>query len=367
MSDQMKQELIVPISVALEQIGADELHRKGITGKGVRVAVLDTGVDATHPMLRDAVVGVANFTPYPSRTNNDGQGHGTWCAAAIAGRPVLYKGQYGEHTLMGVAPEAEILDVKVLGDDGGGSMSDVIKGIEWAVKNGATILSMSLGSLVDGAGIDPVSRFVNEVTRKYGVICVVAAGNSFGNFLVGSPGGALEALTVGSVALRSPTFGTVATFSSKGPTTDGRIKPNIACFGGNMGPVGEKILTATSGKAAEETGERYSGMMGTSMATPIVAGGLALLQQAGAPMERKYVESLLAQSAKMPHPPDVWTGWGIFNVAKAHTLIGTQLLPLQRVQNVQNLFAKPLAGPASKIYSLFNNEQKSNGIPRLPL
>jgi hypothetical protein len=103
------------------------------------------------------------------------------------------------------------------------------------------------------------------------------------------------------------------------------------------------------------------------MATPIVAGGLALLKQAGCPMDRKYLESLLAQSASMPHPADVWTGWGVFNVNKAFNLIGSQLIPFQRAQNLQNVITKPLSKPAARLYQMFNKEQQSNSIPRLPL
>ncbi len=345
-----KEDIIIPISDSAQFIGATDLHDIGITGKGIKVAVVDTGCNKNHPLLEGAIktqVNIAKKNGAEKADINDGNGHGTHVGTTIGGRDrIIYSKRLGKNIRMhGVAPECEIIAIKVLDDEGSGQTSWVIEGMEAAVELGADIINMSLGSVFDGAGLSPDSRVVDEIVFNHNILCAVAAGNSFSNLSIGSPGGARGALTVGSVAIVTPLPNIVSTFSSKGTTTDGRVKPDISAPGGNLVNIKEAIYAGTSGSMAKESGEDYIGIMGTSMATPHIAGCLALLLQAGMKRDRYIVEDLLGNTATMQHPKDVYTGWGTINVKKAYDYLisNKALIPISTLSKAMDTTLKPFA------------------------
>ncbi|SEQ21948.1 S8 family peptidase [Lentzea albida] len=245
------------------QINAPAAYEAGFTGKGVTVAVLDTGVDNTHPDLADREIGERNFTSSPD--NVDRYGHGTHVASIVAGTGAKSGGKY-----RGVAPDAQILDVKVLGDNGSGQDSGIIAGMEWAVEQGAQIINMSLGGY-DTPAVEPLEEAVNRLSAEKGTLFVVAAGNSGPNArTVGSPGSADAALTVGAVDHDDK----IAEFSSRGPTQAGTLKPDLTAPG-----VGIVAALHSAGRIGPPVAEGYTSLDGTSMATPHVAGAAALLRQ----------------------------------------------------------------------------------------
>ncbi len=345
-----KTDINIPISDVAQFIGATELHDEEIMGKGIKVAVVDTGVNKNHPLLEGAVINQINIAKKNGAENadiNDGNGHGTHVATTIGGRDrTIYSKLFEKEIRMhGVAPECEIIGIKVLDDEGSGQTSWVIEGMEAAVEAGADVINMSLGSMWDGAGLTPDSKVVDEIVFNRHILCAIAAGNSFANLAIGSPGGSHGAFTVGSNAMRTPSPGIVSTFSSKGTTTDGRVKPDISAPGGNMMNIKETIYAGTSGVLAEESGEDYIGIMGTSMATPSVAGCLALLLQAGMKRDRYAAEDLIGNTAKFQHPKDIYTGWGMIDVKKAYNyLIGNKrIIPISSVSRVIDIPLRPFA------------------------
>lgn len=273
--------------------------------------------------------------------------HNTHVATTIGGRDRTVFSKLLEKTIRihGVAPECEIIGIKVLDDEGSGQTSWVIEGMEAAVEAGADVINMSLGSMWDGGGMTPDSKVVDEIVYNHNILCAIAAGNSFANLAIGSPGGSHGAITVGSNAMITPSAGIVSTFSSKGTTTDGRVKPDISAPGGNMLNIKETIYAGTSGMMAEEAGDDYIGIMGTSMATPHVAGCLALLLQSGMKRDRYIAEDLIGNTAKFNHPKDIYTGWGMINVKKAYDyLVGNKnIAPISVVSRVIDIPLKPLA------------------------
>lgn len=345
-----KEDIHIPISDSSQFIGATDLHDEEITGKGIKVAVIDTGVNKYHPLLEGAVIkqiNIAGKNGAEFADINDGNGHGTHVATTIGGRDRTIYSKLLEKTIRihGVAPEVEIIGIKVLDDEGSGQTSWVIEGIEAAVDAGADIINMSLGSMWDGGGMTPDSKVVDEIVYNHNILCAIAAGNSFANLAIGSPGGSHGAITVGSNAMITPSAGIVSTFSSKGTTTDGRVKPDISAPGGNMLNIKETIYAGTSGMMAEEAGDDYIGIMGTSMATPHVAGCLALLLQSGMKRDRYIAEDLIGNTAKFNHPKDIYTGWGMINVKKAYDyLVGNKsIAPISTVSRVIDIPLRPLA------------------------
>lgn len=275
------------------QIGADELwtladdHGASLTGEGIVVAVIDTGVDYTHPDLGGGfgpsykVIGGYDFYNHDSNPMDD-NGHGTHVAGTIAANGVI----------RGVAPGASILAYKTLSPDGQGSMSDVIAAIDRAMdpdmdgdtSDQADIISMSLGG--QGDADDPVCIAVRNAVEA-GIVVVVAAGNegpSMGS--VASPGLAYEAITVGAVN----DTGALASFSSRGTMPDMIIKPEISAPGVDI-----YSTVSTSGPLSSPTG--YLSASGTSMATPHVSGGAALLLQLHPDWTPDQVKSALITSA----------------------------------------------------------------------
>lgn len=277
--------------------GATDAHRAGLDGSGVKVAVLDTGVDADHPDLAGRIAGTKVFVNVQDST--DRTGHGTHTASTIAGTGAASHGRYA-----GMAPGADLLIGKVLGDDGSGSLSGIVAGMEWAVDQGAKVVSMSLGS--DGAtscsGPD-----VEAVQRLGGkALFVIAAGNASLHGTVSTPGCSPSALTVGAIDRDDRT----ASFSSRGPSVDGiSAKPDIASQGVD-------VVAARAGGRGEQA---YQSMSGTSMATPHVAGGAALLLQQHPELTPAQLKALLTASAASTDAPVLDQGSGPLDVARAIT------------------------------------------------
>ncbi|MEV7990986.1 S8 family serine peptidase [Streptomyces sp. NPDC086077] len=246
------------------QINAPAAWAAGYHGEGVKVAVLDTGADQTHPDLAGRVSEAEDFSG--SGSTKDHFGHGTHVAATAAG-----SGAASDGLRKGVAPGADLLVGKVLGDDGYGTESQVVAGMEWAAARGARVINMSLGADMQTDGTDPMSLAVNEISRSSGALFVVAAGNSGGQgeMTVGSPGAADAALTVGAVDRDD----SLASFSSRGPRVgDKAVKPDITAPG--VGIVAARAAGTTMGAPIDD---HYVAADGTSMATPHVAGAAALL------------------------------------------------------------------------------------------
>nr|WP_199888945.1 S8 family serine peptidase [Streptomyces badius] len=180
---------------SVPQVRAPEAWAAGFDGKGTKVAVLDTGIDADHPDVKDRLVGARSFVP--GEEVDDKHGHGTHVASTIAG-----SGAGSDGANKGVAPAAALLVGKVLSDEGSGADSGIIEAMEWAKAEGADIVSMSLGSPVPDDGTDPMSQAVNSLSADGGPLFVIAAGNAYGAGTIGSPGSAEQALTVAAVDKR---------------------------------------------------------------------------------------------------------------------------------------------------------------------
>ncbi|MEC8576876.1 MAG: S8 family peptidase [Candidatus Thermoplasmatota archaeon] len=273
-------------------------QQTGYTGEGVTVAVIDTGIDSLHVGLDDLdddnsthdpkVIAFYDPVNNPDKTNGteiqayDDQGHGTHCAGTVAGTGAPTY----EHP--GMAPQANLVGVKVLDAGGSGSFAVVMAGMQWTVENrykfNIRAASMSLG----GPGPiewtsdeeDSVNRYANEMVRA-GISMLIAAGNSAAPGTIGTPGGAEDVITVG--ALNKNTA--IAEYSSEGPTEEGRVKPNVAF-------VGSDVMSAQ-----HNSGDGYVAFSGTSMATPGVAGTVALMLQANPDLSPFDVRNILQETA----------------------------------------------------------------------
>lgn len=247
-----------------------------VDGTGVLVAVLDTGVDSKALGLGNSkVVYRQDFTTPPvdgscSDGNNlDPFGHGTHVASIIAGAP-----DARDPDIVGVAPGASIVDLRVLNCAGSGDMSQVAQALQWILDNQATypikVVNLSLGANDEQKdGRDPVSILVNRLVA-HGVFVAIAAGNNgTAAGALTAPGTAEFATTVAAATVNK--YGKyLAPFSSIGPTSDGRVGIDLTAPGGGIRAA---LTTAKTNGGYEQT------MSGTSMATPYVAGTAALLIQ----------------------------------------------------------------------------------------
>lgn len=267
----------------------------------VVICVLDTGIHIGHVDLDGGkVIGWKDVinnrtTPY------DDHGHGTHCASIAAGT-----GE-GNSTYKGVAPGAALVGVKVLNSAGSGTTTGIISGIDWMIANKATfgirIGSMSLGSSGSSDGTDSLSVAVNKAVDN-GIIMCVAAGNSGpARYTIGSPAAAAKAITVGALYDPGEKGWAMAEFSSRGPTADGRIKPDICTPGRN--------ITA----AKHNTTSSYTTMSGTSMACPFMAGTIALMLDANYSLTDTGVKNIIYASGNNkdggPTGMDIDYGYGI--------------------------------------------------------
>lgn len=248
-------------------------------------AVIDTGIDPNHLDLNDGKV--IAFKDYVGGKTNpyDDNGHGTHVAATIAGDGEAGAGGVNR----GVAPGAALVGVKVLDVNGSGSMANVTAAIDWVVTNKATYgieaINLSLSTSGCSNGSDATSQAVNNASAA-GIVVVVAAGNAGpGTCTIASPGAAQNAITVGAMADLGVGGFSLANFSSRGPTADNRIKPDV------VGP-GVGITSADAG-----TTNGYLTYSGTSMATPFVVGTALLMRDISSGLTPQQVKTAITSSA----------------------------------------------------------------------
>ena len=270
----------------------------GYTGKGSVVSIIDTGIASKHVGLDDLddynstndpkVIAFYDAVNSPDLTNGteveayDDQGHGTHCAGITAGTGAP------TYQFVGVAPQAQLVGVKVLDEGGSGSFATVMAGMEWTVDKrhefNIRAASMSLGGfgLIEWTSSEEesVNRMANKMVRS-GVALFIAAGNSAISATIGTPGSAEDVITVG--ALDKDTA--IASYSSQGPTEEGRIKPNLAFVGSSV-------------NAPEaNSGDGYVAYSGTSMATPGAAGLAALMYQANPDLSPFDIRNIMQETS----------------------------------------------------------------------
>lgn len=267
---------------SVPQIGGPAAWARGVDGKGVKIAVLDSGIDATHPDFAGRIGASMDFTG--SGDTVDQSGHGTHVASIAAGTGAASGGRY-----RGVAPAADLVIGKVLNADDAGYESWIIDGMEWAASSGADVVNLSLGGPVT-KGDDPMSQALDALSAQYHTTFVVAAGNTGpdepGTDDVTSPGAAAAALTVGAVTKADHLWAG----SRGGLMGDAYIKPDIAAPGAS--------ITAAQAAGTGPEGSSYTTKTGTSMATPHVTGSVALIAQQHPDWGPEQLKAALTSTAK---------------------------------------------------------------------
>jgi len=272
----------------VQAVGADKSR---YSGKGVRIAILDTGLDLKHPDFAGRQIASRSFIE--GQTAQDGNGHGTHCAGIAAGsaRP-------GSGARYGVAGDARLHIGKVLSDEGSGGDGAVLEGIDWAISKGCQIISMSLGSPVQPR--QAYSRVFEEVARRAlaaGSVIIAAAGNDSNR---------PDDIAPVSHPANCPSIMAVAALDNSlavAPFSSGGIEPD----GGevNIAAPGVDILSSWPAP------EHYNRISGTSMATPFVAGVAALHAQADKRMRGEALLAVLTQTSRPLDAPLRDVGAGI--------------------------------------------------------
>ena len=286
------------LDIAAPTMDAYFPHDKGYNGEGITVAVIDTGVaphsDLTRPTNR--IIGFKDMVNDKSEPYDD-NGHGTHVAGIIAASGYSSRGKY-----IGIAPKANILGIKALDKAGGGNISDIIDAISYIVatkdKYNTKIINLSLGTPANNScDKDPLCKAV-DMAIKAGLIVVVAAGNSGpekGTIL--SPGINKNVITVGATDDKrtiDPSDDTIAPFSSRGPTLEGLMKPDILAPGANIKSLSNTKL------------DGYTSLSGTSMATPLVSGSVALLLNKYKDISPQDVKNkLIKSSIALSNSPEI--------------------------------------------------------------
>jgi serine protease AprX len=312
-------------SIYPQAVGANTLWNSAsnLQGQGIGVAVVDSGVEATHPDLQGRVTAQVTFMP-TSKDVSDTYGHGTHVAGIIAGDGTASGGRY-----VGIAPKANVINVKVSDDQGASTASSVVAGLQWVLENkdryNIRVVNLSLNSSVEESyNVDPLDAAV-EVLWFNKIVVVVASGNTGRNSLF-PPANDPFVITVGAVdnkATVATKDDTLANFSSSAKTENHITKPDLSAPGVDLISTFSSSATKTASKHPDHKATGFPGsqyyfrMSGTSMSAPVVSGAVALLLQDEpnlTPDQVKY--RLTSTAARLPGKAD---GAGQLNVYAAVT------------------------------------------------
>ncbi len=295
------------LDVAMPATGAAQVHQAGVTGKGVVVAVIDTGIaphdDLMKPQPR--IVGWHDLVNGKSEPYDD-EGHGTHVAGIIAGN-----GRESGGKFTGVAPEALLVGVKALDAQGSGPISRVIAGIQWVVEHKEEyrikVINLSLGAPPEeGYRTDPASKAVNAAWQAGLLVCVAAGNAGPRQRTITTPGISPRVITVGSINDQGTVprdDDVINDFSSRGPTIDRLAKPDLVAPGADI--------------TSLKPGGGYAAQTGTSMATPMVSGAAALLWEKNPGLSPNRLRNLLVSTAEDRGYNKLIQGAGYLNVATA--------------------------------------------------
>jgi serine protease AprX len=298
----------------------------GYLGQGVGVAIVDTGISLHKDFIEggNRVIAFEDFINGRKEPYDD-NGHGTHVAGIIGGNGYSSKGKYA-----GIAPACNFVAVKVLDHRGDGNISDVLAGLQWIIDNrkkyNIRIVNISVGTAAKDS-LDENSLLVQGVNAVWdsGIVVVVAAGNNGpGPMSISTPGISRKVITVGSsddnVAVE--VFGTRAKdYSGRGPTPYCIKKPDIVAPGSNIIScnISRYIIRGKNGSVRfniSDTPMMYTIKSGTSMATPVVSGAIALLLSAHPELTNREVKLLLRNSAVDLGQHWEKQGWGLLNVRR---------------------------------------------------
>jgi serine protease AprX len=296
------------MDTAKKTIGADKITGLQYTGKGVTVAIIDTGVsphmDLVYPKNR--ILGFKDFINDKSSPYDD-NGHGTHCAGILAGSGISSKGRY-----KGIAPDAGILSVKVLDDNGNGKTSDILSAVQWIIDKREVyktkIVNFSLGAIAQYRERRvPLVRAANRAIDN-NMIVIAAVGNSgpMRNTIL-SPATSRYVISVGALNENrtSEDFNyNVATFSSRGPTMDRVKKPDLIAPGVEIMSLSNTNING------------YTTLSGTSMAAPMVSGAAALLLNHNPNYTHFDIKRILLNSCSKIKAPSYDQGAGILDLSK---------------------------------------------------
>ncbi|MEN1967137.1 S8 family peptidase [Lentibacillus sp. N15] len=309
------------LDVATREIGAKKVQEQlGLTGKGVTVAVIDTGIypheDLTSPENR--IIAFKDFVQNETDAYDD-NGHGTHCAGDVAGNGDQSGGKF-----IGPAPKASLIGVKVLDQDGGGKLSTIIKGIAWCINNKSKynirIISLSLGAdAFESYRDDPLAQAAEKAWHHGIVVCAAAGNEGPMAKTISTPAIDPFIITVGSADdQNTPTRSddTIADYSSRGPTIDSFVKPDIYAPGTNIISLLAPDSTLATQSQEQIVDENYIQLSGTSMATPICAGVVALMLEANPYLSPNDVKSILQTTA----PATLDDIWGYIDARSAVSL-----------------------------------------------
>jgi serine protease AprX len=324
-------------------IDAHALWDLGITGRGVDVAVIDSGVVEVPELAGRVVYGpdLSFESQAPNLAHLDTYGHGTHMAGIIAGRdPLATGGRYRDNRyFMGVAPDSRIVSIKVAVASGATDVSQVIAAIDWVVQhrfdNGMNIRVLNLSFGTDGTQsylLDPLA-YAAEVAWRYGIVVVVAAGNSgFGSSALNNPAYDPYVLAIGATDMRGTVDeadDVVATFSSRGDTSR---RPDLVAPGNRIVSLRDHGSQLDLTHPAGRIGDRFFRGSGTSQSAAVVSGAAALLLQQRPGLTPDQVKRLLTSTASaIPAADPLAAGAGMLDVraaARAATPAYAQMFPL---------------------------------------
>ena len=298
-------------------LGVDNVS-SDVDGSGVLVANIDTGTNTAGGKVFQSRISSASKNFITNTTVNesgwgaisDGAGHGTWTSAAVAANT-------SNDTHDGVTPNAQLLVLKALADDGSGSTSDIARAIRYSADQEADVITMSLGSPVyDQVIVDAIEyAYANGVK-----VVTVAAGNSrqVRSPGIATPGDAANVITVGATNGSEPPSAASAYFSQYGPDTGAADLSNGVSRGASIDVVAPGMATVARVPVEDSSRTTTSELSGTSMATPMVAGGAALLVDAHPDWEKgTYREWIRAGAVPVPNAAASESGHGMFNAQNA--------------------------------------------------
>ena len=300
---------------ARDIVNANMAQEKGYTGKGIGIAILDTGISPINDFLypKNRIIAFKDFingktSPY------DDNGHGTHVSGIAGGNGANSNGKY-----KGIATECNFIGVKVLNKEGKGNASDVLAGLQWIIDNkekyNIKIINLSIGTNNTSSN-DPLVKAVENLWDN-GIIVTIAAGNEGPKkFTISSPAISKKVITVGASDdnVTTTVWGnTLINFSGRGPTLECVVKPDVLAPGVN-------IVSCLSNNISKQSNQiinkNYFALSGTSMSTPIVSGAIALLLEKYNDLKPDDVKLMIKKCCKNLHLPKNQQGWGLIDIYK---------------------------------------------------